>query len=247
MSRVSPPSLSSLFSSNTSLKSLNLSDNHLPAQEMQHITDGFCAHPSLSRLTLAGETLDDTAARNVGRLAASDRLVSLDLSRTALAGSGAIAVIHALSSARGLKYLDLSDSSLGEGAATRELAIALQGTISVDRATERFPVRVLRLARCNLGPTGGALVARALGAKCSVEELDLSDNGLGAVAGKALAKSLRVQYLNGKQARTKDFSDMLGGVGVSVHYRFRLCASFGGTPTVESAATTRRSAGYFCV
>lgn len=166
---------------------------------MEHVADGFVDLHSLSHLALAGESLNDAAAREVGDLAASGRLVSLDIARTALAGASTVTVTRALSAASGLTYLDMSDSSFGEEAA-RELAKALAGGVDGGISPGRlFAVRCLRLARCNLGPTGGALVARALSANSSVEELDLSDNGLGAVAGEALAMSLRVLYRNGRE------------------------------------------------
>ena len=167
---------------------------------MQRISDGIGEHPSLSRLTLAEEAVSDTTALNVARLAATGRLQSLDLARSALAGEGAVTVARSLSSAVGLTRLDISDNSLSVAAA-RELANALQQSGDSDSGGGAFAVRFLSLARCGLGPVGGALVARALGGNGSVEELDLSDNGLGSVAGVALARSLRVLYRNGKEAR----------------------------------------------
>ena len=167
---------------------------------MQRISDGVGDHPSLSRLTLAGEAVSDTSALNVARLAATGRLLSLDLARSALAGEGAVTVARSLSSAVGLTRLDVSDNSLSVAAA-RELANALQHSSDSDSRGGTFTVRFLSLARCGLGPVGGALVARALGGNGSVEELDMSDNGLGSVAGVALARSLRVLYRNGKEAR----------------------------------------------
>lgn len=166
---------------------------------MECVADGFVDLHSLSHLALAGESLNDAAACEVGDLAASGRLVSLDIARTALAGAGAVAVTRALSTAGGLTHLDMSDNSLGEEAA-RELANALAGGVDGGVSPGRlFAVRCLRLARCNLGPTGGVLVARALGTNSSVEDLDLSDNGLGAAAGKALAMPLRVLCRNGRE------------------------------------------------
>lgn len=163
---------------------------------MEHVADGFVDTYSLSHLALAGESLNDAAAREVSDLAASGRLVSLDIARTALVGAGTVMVTHALSKASGLTYLDMSNNSFGEEAA-RELAKALAGGVDGGVSPGKlFAVRCLRLARCNLGPMGGAAVARALSANSSVEELDLSDNGLGAAAGEALAMSLRVLYRN---------------------------------------------------
>lgn len=187
----SPP-LQTPFS-NTALTSLNLSGNRLPAVELQRIADALGAHPSLVHLTLAGESVNDSAALDVGRLVSSGRLASLDLRRSALAGAGAVSLARSLSPARGLTRLDLSDNSLGVAAA-RELAGALQSGGGAG-----FAVRFLGLARCGLGPEGGALVARALGGNRSVEELDASDNGLGKIAGVALARSLRVLYRSGKE------------------------------------------------
>lgn len=193
---------------NKTLTSLNLSRNRLPTIEIQRIAEGLGDHRSLSNLTLAGEAVNDSAALELGRLitgVSGGRLVSLDLRRSALAGAGAVAVTRALcAGARALTRLDLSDNFLGMAAA-RELGNALQaggeGDGMAPRAktkAEGFGVRFLGLARCGLGPVGGALVCRALGANVSVEELDLSDNGLGKVAGLALSRSLRVLYRNGK-------------------------------------------------
>lgn len=176
--------------SNTALTSLNLSGNRLPALEIERIAAGLSEHPSLSSLTLSGETVNDSAARDIGRLAAPGRLLSLDLARSALEGVGAVSVARALNTASGLTYLDLSDNVLGVAAA-REIANALQNGTG-------FGVRLLRLVRCGLGPVGGAVVATALGRNRSVEELDLSDNGLGEAAGMALSRSLRVLYRNGE-------------------------------------------------
>lgn len=172
---------------------------------MQRIAEGLSEHPSLSHLTLAGETLNNPAARDVGRLAALGGLLSLDISRTALAGAGAVTLTRALSTAHGLTRLDISDNSLGEPAA-RELAFALQNR-GGKAGAGGFAVRFLSLARCGLGPTGGALVARALGSNRSVEELDLSDNGLGVEAGVALARSFRVLYRSGKEVRVFFFPE----------------------------------------
>lgn len=165
---------------------------------MQRITEGLSEHSSFSHLTLAGETVNDAAALDVGRLVASGRLQSLDLARSALAGAGAVSVTRALTTASGLTRLDMSDNCLGVAAA-RELASALQNGDG-GAGGGGVAVRFLALARCGLGPIGGAMVARALGGNRSVEELDLSDNGLGAEAGVALARSLRVLYRNGKEA-----------------------------------------------
>lgn len=148
-------------------------------------------HPSLSRLELASETVNDAAARDIGRLAISGTLHTLQLRGTALAGAGAATVTRSLSLSRGLVRLDLSDNHLGHDA-VRELARSLPA--------EAFAVRCLGLARCGLGPEAGAALAEALGGNLSVEELDLSDNGLGESAGLALAESLRTLYRNGQQA-----------------------------------------------
>lgn len=193
--------------SNHTLTALDLSGNRLPTIEIQRIAEGLGDHKSLAHLTLAGEAVNDSAALDLGRLIAGNsggQLISLDLRRSALAGAGAVAVTRALSAgARGLTRLDLSDNSLGTAAA-RELGSALQNGGRGDGGTggvAGFGVRYLGLARCGLGPVGGALVCRALGGNDSVEELNLSDNELGAVAGVALARSLRVLYRNGKAVR----------------------------------------------
>ncbi|CAM9215524.1 unnamed protein product, partial [Ectocarpus sp. 13 AM-2016] len=187
---------------NKTLTSLNLSGNRLPTLEMQRIAECLADHQSLSHLTLTGEAVNDSAALDLGRLiaqASGAGLVSLDLSRSALAGVGAVAVTRALATgAHGLERLDLSDNSLSKTAAG-ELASALQNDERGVRAG--CGVRFLGLARCGLGPVGGALVCRALGGNRTVEELDMSDNGLGPVAGMALARSLRVLYRNGKTVR----------------------------------------------
>lgn len=190
--------------SNSTLTALDLSGNRLPTIEIQRIAEGLGDHKSLSHLNLAGEAVNDSSALDLGRLIAGNsggQLVSLDLRRSALAGAGAVAVTRALSAGgRGLTRLDLSDNSLGTAAA-RELGNALQNGGRGDGGTAGrvgFEIRFLGLARCGLGPVGGALVCRAFGGNNSVEELDLSDNELGAVAGVALARSLRVLYRNGK-------------------------------------------------
>ncbi|CBJ33045.1 Hypothetical leucine rich repeat protein [Ectocarpus siliculosus] len=187
---------------NKTLTSINLSGNRLPTLEMQRIAEGLADHQSLAHLTLTGEAVNDSAALDLGRLiaqASGAGLVSLDLSRSALAGVGAVAVTRALTTgAHGLERLDLSDNSLSKNAAG-ELASALQNDERGGRAG--CGVRFLGLARCGLGPVGGALVCRALGGNRTVEELDMSDNGLGPVAGMALARSLRVLYRNGKTVR----------------------------------------------
>lgn len=152
----------------------------------------MCDHPSLAYLDFAGESVNDSAAIDLGHLAAVGRVLALDLVGSALAGSGAVALARGLSSASRLTRLDISDNLLGD-AAVRELATSLPA--------DGFVVRVLGLARCGLGPVGGVLVAKALGQNRSVEELDLADNGLGSDAGLALAKSLRVLYHNGIEAR----------------------------------------------
>lgn len=193
--------------SNHTLTALDLSGNRLPTMEIQHIAEGLRDHKSLLHLNLAEEAVNDSAALDLGRLIAgnsSGQLVCLDLRRSALAGAGAIAVTRALSAAgaRGLTRLDLSDNSLGTAAA-RELGNALQigGREGGAGGVAGIGIRFLGLARCGLGPVGGALVCRALGGNDSVEELDLSDNELGAVAGVALATSLRVLYRNGRVVR----------------------------------------------
>lgn len=169
---------------------MNLAGNRLPALEVQRIAQSIGDHPSIAHVNLTGEATNDSAASDVGRLAASGRLFALDLARSALAGAGAAAVTRALSSARGLTRLNLSDNLLGEAAA-RELSTSLP--------SEGFSVRFLRLARCGLGVEGGTAVAKALGGNRSVEELDLADNGLVPAAGLALGSSLRALYRNRKE------------------------------------------------
>lgn len=166
---------------------------------MQRIAEGLGEHCSLCELILAGETVNDSAALDIGRLAALGHLITLDLTRSALAGAGAVALTRALFSAHSLTHLDLSDNSF-DVLASRGLAKALQNGGNTGRG-EGCAVRFLSIARCGLGPAGGAIVARALGSNRSVEDLDLSDNGLGAVAGVALARSLRVLYRNGEEVR----------------------------------------------
>lgn len=199
---------------NKALTALNLSGNRLPTIEIQRISEGLGDRQSLSHLNIAGEAVSDSSAIDLGRQIAGTsggHLVSLDLSRSALAGAGAVAVTRALSAgARGLTRLDLSDNSLGTAAA-REVGNALHkggGAAGVG-------IRFLGLARCSLGPVGGASVCRALGGNGSLEELDLSDNGLGKVAGMTLARSLRVLYRNGKAVRI--------GLGLKVDYRLLYC------------------------
>lgn len=217
------------LSNNNTLTALDLSGNRVPTIEIQRIAEGLGDHKSLSRLTLAGEAVNDSAALDLGRLIAGNsggQLVSLDLRRSALAGAGGVAVTRALSAgARVLTRLDLSDNSLSTAAA-RELGSALQnggrGDGGTVRATE-CGIRFLGLARCGLGPVGGALVCRALGGNDSVEELDLSDNELGAVAGVALARSLRVLYRNGKAVRPgcdlfQVFSPLMGAWSGLFHF-----------------------------
>ncbi len=203
--------------SNKTLTALNLSGNRIPTIEVQRIAEGLGDHGSLSDLNLSREAVNDSAALDLGRLIAGvsgGRLVSLDLSRSALAGTGAVAVTRALSAGpRGLARLDLSDNSLG-AAAARELGNALQNRVGGEAGKAAgggtaVGIRFLGLARCNLGPVGGAAVCRALGRNDCVEELDLSDNGLGPVAGVALARSLRILYRNGKAVRSHS-SSLLG-------------------------------------
>lgn len=186
--------------SNKTLTALNLSGNRLPTIEIQRISEGLGDRQPLSHLNIAGEAVNDSAAIDLGRQIAGvsgGHLVSLDLSRSALAGAGAVAVTRALSiGARGLTRLDLSDNSLGTAAA-REVGNTLQN----GNGAEGVGIRFLGLARCGLGPVGGEFVCRALGSNGSVEELDLSDNGLETVAGMTLARSLRVLYRNGKAVR----------------------------------------------
>lgn len=220
--------------SNNTLTALNLSGNRIPTIEVQRIAEGLGDHRSLSDLNLSREAVNDSAALDLGRLiagASGGRLVSLDLSRSALAGTGAVAVTRALSAGpRGLTRLNLSDNSLGTAAA-RELGNALQNRAGGEGGRAAgggtvLGIRFLGLARCDLGQVGGAAVCMALGRNDSVEELDLSDNGLGPVAGVALARSLRILYRNGKAVRPPSFFFSFG-VGFLLSF---LCTSTRGTP-----------------
>ncbi len=188
-------------------RTLDLSRRELAEDDVHDLAE--CqAVSSLTRLALAGNGLDDAAAR---RLAASPHLrglVALDLSHNRLTSDGA-AAIAASAHLVNLAELSLANNGLGArgAAAIAQSGLALrvldlgdndlraEGAAAIAGSPALGGLEVLRLARNGIGSDGaGALaVSRTL---TSLAELDLAGNGIGPGGAAALALCPNVSRLH---------------------------------------------------
>jgi Ran GTPase-activating protein (RanGAP) involved in mRNA processing and transport len=191
--------IQSLFlgiASNTALKSLNLSENNLGPNVVQHLRglrEAIEHHPSLEKLVLNKCHIhQDGLQVLVGKLA---RITNLELSRNALAttSSGILLSRNALESTSSgallcrllqcnsnhLKRLDLSQNQLGaEGCAE----LVASGCHSLE---------MLNLSGNGIDHVGAAAVGEAIGnACCLLTTMQLGQNPLGDEGITALAKGI---------------------------------------------------------
>ena len=141
------------------LRAIDLSNNRTQSKnkkELEAWAEAGCLSGSLARLT---------------------GLTRLDLSRNGIAGKGAVAIIHALSSLQQLRYLDIGHNKLGATAAASALVQSLCVLTSLEH---------LRLESSSLGPENVATLSAGLSLLVGLNELNLSRNNVGE-GGKILA------------------------------------------------------------
>ncbi|CAM9291396.1 unnamed protein product, partial [Phaeothamnion confervicola] len=152
---------------NTTLTSLDLSENSLGAAEAFH------------RLSSRGESSGEAIAT---MLLANDTLRRLDLSWNGLRSGSAAALASSLAHNGGLEELNLSNNALGDYPC-QVLALAL---------CENRRLRRLDLSFTSLGPAAASVLAHALKANATLIWLCLDGNRIGRDGGEALVRAMRL-------------------------------------------------------
>jgi Ran GTPase-activating protein (RanGAP) involved in mRNA processing and transport len=163
---------------NTSLKSLNLSENKLSVQNLRVLREGIEHHPSLEKLALNKCHIDQEGLQVlVGKMA---RVANLELSRNALATTSGVLLCRLLQcNSNHLKRLDLSQNQLSGQACVELLTAGCQS------------LEILNLSGNGIDHRGAAAVGKAIGnAGCHLTTLQLGQNPLGDEGINALAEGL---------------------------------------------------------
>ncbi|XP_074621745.1 uncharacterized protein LOC141880193 [Acropora palmata] len=176
-------SLAQALRVNTSLSSLDLSSNSIGDEGANSLAEALRVNKSLSSLDLSWNSIGAEGANSLAQaLRVNKSLSSLNLSLHFFADEGANSLAEALRVNTFLSSLDLHSSSIGD-----EGANSLAQALSVNKSL--FSLDLF----CNsIGDEGANSLAEALRVNSSLSSLDLRSNCIGAEGVNSLAQALRV-------------------------------------------------------
>ena len=197
---------------NTSLTSLNLSQNSFGYEEANSLSQALRVNKSLTSLNLFFNVIDYRGADFLSQaLRVNASLTALDLSCNCMGGEGANSLSQALRENTSLISLNLSGNSIGyEGANFLSQAlrkntsltslhltfnfIGNEGANSLSQALrENTSLTSLNLSSNSIGNEGANFLSQALRVNTSLTSLDLSQNSFGYEVANSLYQDLRVK------------------------------------------------------
>ena len=183
MSRTRIAAFSQALAVNTSLTTLNLSDNYIGAEGAFSLSQALAVSTSLTTLNLSDNSIFDEGATSLSQaLAVNTSLTTLDLSLNYIGAEGAFSLSQALAVSTSLTTLDLSENSIGdEGATSLSQALAVNTSLTT-----------LNLSDNSIGDEGATSLSQALAVNTSLTTLDLSHNSIDDEGPTSLSQALAV-------------------------------------------------------
>ena len=195
--------ISIALTGNSSLITLNLSDNSIGDAGASSLSQALTENSSLITLNLNGNSIGDAGASSLSQaLTANCALSTINLSRNLLGGAGASSLSLALISNSSLSTLDLS-LNLIDGAGASSLFQALTANSSLTS---------LDLMYNSVGNDGALSLSQALAANSSLTSLDLSNNRIDEAGALSLSQALTA---NSSLTTLRISSNSIGDTGAS--------------------------------
>ena len=168
---------------NTSLTSLDLSNNSIGDEGASSLSDALRVNTSLTSLNLPGNSIGDEGASSLSEaLRVNTSLTSLDLSNNSIGVEGASSLSEALRVNTSLTSLNLRYNPIGgEGASSLSEALRVNTSLTT-----------LYLFLNSIGDEGASSLSEALRVNTSLTSLDLSNNSIGVEGASSLSEALRV-------------------------------------------------------
>ncbi|XP_068738348.1 protein NLRC3-like isoform X2 [Montipora capricornis] len=230
-SRTSIPALSQALAVNTSLTSLDLSQNSIGAEGGTSLSQALAVNTSLTTLDLSDSSIGADGVTSISQaLAVNTSLTTLDMSHNSIGAEGATSLSQALAVNTSLTTLNLSANFIGAKAATslsQALAVNTSLTtlnlsvnsIDAEGVTSLFQALAVNTSLTALGLSGNfisdegaASLSQALAVNTSLTTLDLSSNSIGAEGATSLSQALAV---NTSLTTLHLFSNSIGAEGAT--------------------------------
>ena len=167
---------------NTSLTSLNLSDNSICYETANSLSQALRVNTSLTSLDFSGNSIGCEGANSLSQaLRINTSLTSLDLSDNSVGYEGTNFLSQALRVNTSLTSLDLSGNCIGyEGANSLSQALRVNSSLTS-----------LNLFENSIGNEGANSLSEALKVNTSLTSLNLFDNSIGNEGANFLSQALR--------------------------------------------------------
>ena len=168
---------------NTSLTTLDLSENSIGDKGASSLSEALRVNTSLTSLHLSENSIGDEGASSLSEaLTVNTSLTSLHLSENSIGGEGASSLSEALRVNTSLTSLDLFYNSIGD-----EGASSLSEVLRVNTS-----LTSLHLSENSIGGEGASSLSEALRVNTSLTSLHLSENSIGGEGASSLSEALRV-------------------------------------------------------
>ncbi|XP_044177994.1 NLR family CARD domain-containing protein 3-like isoform X2 [Acropora millepora] len=176
-------SLSQTLRVNTSLTSLCLYWNSIGDDGASSLSEALRVNTSLTSLDLYGNSIGDEGASSLsGALRVNTSLTSLNLGQNSIGDEGASSVSEALRVNTSLTSLNLSENSIGvEGGSSLSEALRVNTSLTS-----------LYLCVNSIGVEGASSFSETLRVNTSLTSLDLTGNSIGVEGASSLSEALRV-------------------------------------------------------
>ena len=174
-------SLSQALTENSSLITLNLNGNSIGHAGASSLSQALTANCSLSTINLSRNLLGDAGASSLSlALTSNSSLSTLDLSFNLIDGAGASSLFQALTANSSLTSLDLMYNSVGnDGALSLSQALAANSSLTS-----------LDLSNNRIDEAGALSLSQALTANSSLTTLRISSNSIGDTGASSLSRAL---------------------------------------------------------
>ena len=168
---------------NTSLTSLNLGCNYIGDEGASSLSEALRVNTSLASLNLGYNSIGDEGASSLSEaLRGNTSLTSLELSQNSIGGEGASSLSEALRVNTSLTSLNLGYNSIGdEGASSLSEALRVNTSLTS-----------LELSQNSIGDEGASSLSEALRVNTSLTSLNLGYNSIGDEGASFLSEALRV-------------------------------------------------------
>ncbi|ORZ28519.1 hypothetical protein BCR41DRAFT_391985 [Lobosporangium transversale] len=175
--------LINLLMTNTTLTTLNLTNNSIFDKEVLTLSEALKANTTLAILDLSDNSVGDKGALALSEaLKISSSLTSLRLGSNSIGDEGALALSEALKVNSSLMTLDLSYNSIRDGG-----ALALSEALKVNTS-----LMTMNLSGNSIGNEGALALSETLKANATMTTLNLYNNPIGKDGVLALSEALKV-------------------------------------------------------